>query len=141
MEEIDNDANEASLSAAAKRINNDSSEWKYMGILSWTWFVGVMLLLGYAAIRYLRFRKNVQASIRIRDGIYVCDNIRTPFILGVIRPGIYLPSDMELACDEKVIRDMDTEDKKVYSRVLLSFSNSCACCDFVMFSDKSESGK
>ena len=133
-----------------------------------------MLLLGYAAIRYLRFRKNVQASIRIRDGIYVCDNIRTPFILGVIRPGIYLPSDMdevqtenviaherahlsrldqvwkplgycllavywfnplcwlayilfcrdiELACDEKVIRDMDTEDKKVYSRVLLSFSD------------------
>lgn len=171
---IDSDANEASLSAAAKRINNDSSEWKYMGILSWTWFVGVVLLLGYAAIRYLRFRKNVQASIRIRDGIYVCDNIRTPFILGVIRPGIYLPSDMdevqtdnviaherahlsrldqvwkplgycllavywfnplcwlayvlfcrdmELACDEKVIRDMDTEDKKVYSRVLLSFSD------------------
>lgn len=31
--------------------------------------------------------------------------------------------DMELACDEKVIRDMDTEDKKVYSRVLLSFSD------------------
>ena len=120
---IGSDANEASLSAAAKRINNDSSEWKYMGILSWTWFVGVVLLLGYAAIRYLRFRKNVQASIRIRDGIYVCDNIRTPFILGVIRPGIYLPSDMELACDEKVIRDMDTEDKKVYSRVLLSFSD------------------
>ena len=30
---------------------------------------------------------------------------------------------MELACDEKVIRDMDVEDKKVYSRVLLSFSD------------------
>ena len=93
----------ASLCAAAKRINNDSSEWKYMGILSWTWFVGVVLLLGYAAIRYLRFRKNVQASIRIRDGIYVCDNIRTPFILGVIRPGIYLPSDMDEVQTDNVI--------------------------------------
>ena len=171
---IDSDANKASLSAAAKRINNDSSIWKYMGILSWTWFAGVVLLLAYAAIRYLCFRKKVQASIRIRDGIYVCDHIRTPFILGVIRPGIYLPSDMdevqtenviaherahlsrldqvwkplgycllavywfnplcwlayilfcrdiELACDEKVIRDMDTEDKKVYSCVLLSLSD------------------
>lgn len=147
------------------------NNWKK---ISWTWFVGVVLLLGYAAISYLRFRKKVQASVRLRDGIYVCDNIRTPFILGVIRPGIYLPSDMdevqtenviaherahlsrldqvwkplgycllavywfnplcwlayilfcrdiELACDEKVIRDMDTEDKKVYSRVLLSFSD------------------
>ena len=171
---IDSDANEASANAAAKGINDDVFVWKYMGILSWTWFVGVVLLLGYAEIRYLRFRKKVQASIRIRDGIYVCDNIRTPFILGVLRPGIYLPSDMdevqtenviaherahlsrldqvwkplgycllavywfnplcwlayilfcrdiELACDEKVIRDMDTEDKKVYSRVLLSFSD------------------
>ena len=169
-----NHTNKASLSAAAMGINDDVFVWKYMGILSWTWFVGVVLLLAYAAIRYLRFRKKVQASIRIRDSIYVCDNIRTPFILGVFRPGIYLPSDMdevqtenviaherahlsrldqvwkplgycllavywfnplcwlayilfcrdiELACDEKVIRDMDTEDKKVYSRVLLSFSD------------------
>lgn len=156
----------------ANKGNADrQSDWKK---ISWTWFTGVVLLLGYAAISYLRFRKKVQASVRLRDGIYVCDNIRTPFILGVIRPGIYLPSDMdevqtdnviaherahlsrldqvwkplgycllavywfnplcwlayvlfcrdmELACDEKVIRDMDTEDKKVYSRVLLSFSD------------------
>ena len=48
---IDSDANEASLSAAAKRINNDSSEWKYMGILSWTWFVGVVFPKESAGIR------------------------------------------------------------------------------------------
>ena len=169
---LNDDLDNAQNKNLANKGNADrQGDWKK---ISWTWFVGVVLLLGYAAIRYLRFRKNVQASIRIRDGIYVCDNIRTPFILGVIRPGIYLPSDMdevqtdnviaherahlsrldqvwkplgycllavywfnplcwlayvlfcrdmELACDEKVIRDMDTEDKKVYSRVLLSFSD------------------
>lgn len=169
---LNDDLDNAQNKNLANKGNADrQGDWKK---ISWTWFVGVVLLLGYAAIRYLRFRKNVQASIRIRDGIYVCDNIRTPFILGVIRPGIYLPSDMdevqtdnviaherahlsrldqvwkplgycllavywfnplcwlayvlfcrdmELACDEKVIRDMDVEDKKVYSRVLLSFSD------------------
>lgn len=169
---LNDDLDNAQNKNLANKGNADrQGDWKK---ISWTWFTGVVLLLGYAAISYLRFRKNVQASIRIRDGIYVCDNIRTPFILGVIRPGIYLPSDMdevqtdnviaherahlsrldqvwkplgycllavywfnplcwlayvlfcrdmELACDEKVIRDMDTEDKKVYSRVLLSFSD------------------
>lgn len=169
---LNDDLDNAQNKNLANKGNADrQSDWKK---ISWTWFTGVVLLLGYAAISYLRFRKKVQASIRLRDGIYMCDNIRTPFILGVIRPGIYLPSDMdevqtdnviaherahlsrldqvwkplgycllavywfnplcwlayvlfcrdmELACDEKVIRDMDVEDKKVYSRVLLSFSD------------------
>lgn len=169
---LNDDLDNAQNKNLANKGNADrQSDWKK---ISWTWFVGVVLLLGYAAISYLRFRKKVQASVRLRDGIYVCDNISTPFILGVIRPGIYLPSDMdevqtdnviaherahlsrldqvwkplgycllavywfnplcwlayvlfcrdmELACDEKVIRDMDVEDKKVYSRVLLSFSD------------------
>ncbi len=169
---LNDDLDNAQNKNLANKGNADrQSDWKK---ISWTWFTGVVLLLGYAAISYLRFRKKVQASVRLRDGIYMCDNIRTPFILGVIRPGIYLPSDMdevqtdnviaherahlsrldqvwkplgycllavywfnplcwlayvlfcrdmELACDEKVIRDMDVEDKKVYSRVLLSFSD------------------
>lgn len=169
---LNDDLDNAQNKNLANKGNADrQGDWKK---ISWTWFVGAVLLLSYAAISYLRFRKKVQASIRIRDGIYMCDNIRTPFILGVIRPGIYLPSDMdevqtdnviaherahlsrldqvwkplgycllavywfnplcwlayvlfcrdmELACDEKVIRDMDVEDKKVYSRVLLSFSD------------------
>lgn len=169
---LNDDLDNAQNKNLANKGNADrQSDWKK---ISWTWFTGVVLLLGYAAISYLCFRKKVQASVRLRDGIYVCDNIRTPFILGVIRPGIYLPSDMdevqtdnviaherahlsrldqvwkplgycllavywfnplcwlayvlfcrdmELACDEKVIRDMDVEDKKVYSRVLLSFSD------------------
>lgn len=169
---LNDDLDNAQNKNLANKGNADrQGDWKK---ISWTWFVGAVLLLGYAAISYLRFRKKVQASVRLRDGIYMCDNIRTPFILGVIRPGIYLPSDMdevqtdnviaherahlsrldqvwkplgycllavywfnplcwlayvlfcrdmELACDEKVIRDMDVEDKKVYSRVLLSFSD------------------
>ena len=169
---LNDDLDNAQNKNLANKGNADrQGDWKK---ISWTWFVGAVLLLSYAAISYLRFRKKVQASVRLRDGIYMCDNIRTPFILGVIRPGIYLPSDMdevqtdnviaherahlsrldqvwkplgycllavywfnplcwlayvlfcrdmELACDEKVIRDMDTEDKKVYSRVLLSFSD------------------
>ena len=102
--------------------------------------------------------------------IFLCDHVKSPFILGLVRPKIYLPSsmdaaamepviahekahltrrdhwwkplgfliltvhwfnplcwiayvllcrDIELACDEKVIRQMDLDGKKQYSTALL----------------------
>lgn len=135
------------------------------------WAVGLAVMVLYAGISYFLLYRRVRASIKVEDRIYICDDIETPFILGVVRPGIYLPSgmdeetckyviaheqahlkrldhwwkplgflllsvywfnpliwiayvmlcrDIELACDEKVVKDMGAEDKKEYSRALLS---------------------
>lgn len=140
------------------------------------WVVGMMCLLLYAVISYFRLYKKVSPSIRLSDkNIYVCDDIETPFILGVFRPRIYIPSglsdretehvtaheqahirrkdhfwkplgfailslhwfnpfvwaayfflckDIELACDEKVIKDLEKEESIAYSQTLLSCSVS-----------------
>ncbi|MBQ7337080.1 MAG: M56 family metallopeptidase [Clostridia bacterium] len=139
---------------------------------AWVWLVGVGGMLVYALISYLRLTRSVRASIR-ENGVLRCDDITSPFILGVIRPRIYLPStldeqtaayviaherahlrrwdhiwkplgfallsvywfqpllwvayvllcrDIEAACDERVIREMDGGDKKRYSEALLSCS-------------------
>ena len=135
------------------------------------WLVGMAVLLIYALVGVIRLHRSVREAIRYRDNSYVCDAVTTPFLLGVFRPRIYLPSalsqaeidyvlaherahlrrgdhvwktigylmlcvywfhplcwiaylmlckDIELACDERVIRDMSYDDKKEYSRVLLS---------------------
>ena len=146
---------------------------------SWTewagrvWLAGMLVMLAYAGFSYVRLRRCVRVSLREEGNVYLCDAISTPFILGVVRSRIYLPSamddvqkanvlaherahlsrrdhwwkplgyvllsiywfnpvlwlayillcrDIELACDEKVIRDMDTEAVKVYSAVLLACS-------------------
>lgn len=137
------------------------------------WLSGIGVMLIYSAISYFRLHRTVRASIRYNDDIYLCDNIKSPFILGMFRPKIYLPSDItaqqinsviahekahikrldhiwkplgfavlsvhwfnpfvwiaynllcrdiEYACDEKVIKTMETEDKKTYSEALLSLS-------------------
>lgn len=137
------------------------------------WLGGIAILSAYAVGSYLRIHRRVNMSIRIKQNIYMCDRITTPFILGIIRPHIYVPScmgeeqmesvisherahlkrgdhfwkplafgvliihwfnpfcwlayrlfcrDIEMACDEKVIRYMNLEQKKQYSRDLLSFS-------------------
>ncbi|MBE5864792.1 MAG: hypothetical protein E7292_01095 [Lachnospiraceae bacterium] len=139
------------------------------------WIIGVLILFAYAGISYLLLYRKVRVSVPAGDKIYLCDDIASPFILGIIRPRIYMPSgmkdevsryviaherahlkrldhfwkpfgyvllavywfnplmwvayvllcrDIETACDECVVRDMELEDKKAYSRALVSCSVS-----------------
>lgn len=63
-------------------------------IISFVWLAGVLLLNSYAAVAYLRLRIIVRDSVREFDNIYTNENLSTPFILGIIRPGIYLPQSL-----------------------------------------------
>lgn len=137
------------------------------------WIIGILAMLLYTFISYVRIRRKVCEAVPLKDNIWVCDHISTPFILGMIRPRIYLPSsmneedieyvishekvhlkrkdhiwkplgflllsvywfnpilwvayillckDIELACDEKVIRQFGMEIKKPYSDALINCS-------------------
>ena len=56
------------------------------------WLIGLSALLLYAAIGYGRVRRAVREAVPLWDNVWQCDRIRTPFVLGVLRPRIYLPS-------------------------------------------------
>ena len=139
------------------------------------WLLGIAGMVLHAWISYFRLKRKVSASLDLGKGVYLCDYIDTPFILGIAKPKIYLPStmeqdsvsyvlahershiarrdhwwkplgylllsihwfnpllwlayillcrDIELACDEKVIRDMENHQKKAYSKALLECSVS-----------------
>ncbi|MCH5316533.1 MAG: hypothetical protein J1E05_01030 [Eubacterium sp.] len=142
-------------------------------IASTVWIAGIAAMLLYTVISCLIFKRKVREAAPLRDNIFLCDGIATPFILGVIRPRIYLPSniseidmlhviaherahlkrhdhlwkplgfllltvywfnpvlwvayillcrDIELACDERVIKDKGSEIKKSYSEALVNCS-------------------
>ena len=63
------------------------------------WVVGMIGMLAYAFISYIRIRSKVAPSLHVGENIYLCDYIDTPFVLGIVRPRIYLPS--ALAEDDK----------------------------------------
>ena len=137
------------------------------------WMFGMAAMLVYAAVSYILVKRKVKASLHLRDNIWICDDIQMPFILGAIKPSIYIPSgtdearlphiiahenahlkrrdnwwkplgffvlaihwfnplvwvayillcrDIELACDEKVIRDLNQSESISYSEALLSCS-------------------
>lgn len=70
--------------------------------IPWIWFGGVTAMLTYMAISYLRVKHRVRVSEPIGGGVYICDNISSSFILGFIRPKIYIPSDMPF-CDVEYV--------------------------------------
>ena len=75
----------------------------YMYIASLIWLTGIIIMLAYFIISFLVIRHKVSASIRTASNIYECDEIVSPFILGLISPKIYLPSGLDARVKECVI--------------------------------------
>ncbi len=142
-------------------------------ILTVIWSLGIAVMLVYTIISYLRLRQKVRTAIPFRERIYQSENVNSPFILGIVKPKIYLPFDMnekdlnhviaheqahirrkdhwwkplgflllavhwfnplmwlayvllcrdiELACDEKVIKELGNEQRADYTQALLTCS-------------------
>ena len=66
----------------------------YLPAMIAVWMTGSACMLLYALISYLKLRRATAASILLKDNIYVSEGIDSPFILGVIRPRIFLPSGL-----------------------------------------------
>lgn len=162
-----------SLSAAP--IDSANPVQILMPVLVGIWLVGMAALLIYAAVSYILLKKRVKNALPLRDNIFSCENVVSPFVLGIIKPKIYLPvalserdagnviaheeahirrrdhlikpigflllcvywfnplvwlgyillcKDIELACDERAVRNFSSDQLADYSQALLSCSVS-----------------
>ena len=60
-------------------------------ILSWIWVAGVVLMLTYTAVSYFLLRKKMEEATQLRNNIWQCEQVDSPFVLGFVKPRIYLP--------------------------------------------------
>ena len=56
------------------------------------WLIGFICLIVYSLITTLRLRKKLVGSIYIEKNYYRADHIETPFVFGIVKPKIYLPT-------------------------------------------------
>ncbi|MBE6551353.1 MAG: hypothetical protein E7665_04380 [Ruminococcaceae bacterium] len=145
----------------------------WIPILTAIWLIGVFAFIIYTLVSYLRLKNMIGTAVLYSDNIYQSENVSSPFVLGIVRPKIYLPfkisdgdishviahekahihrrdhlwkplgflllslhwfnplmwiayillcRDIELACDEKVIKELDKSERADYSQALLSCS-------------------
>ena len=144
-----------------------------MTILTIVWTIGILLLVAYTVISYWRLHREIDTAVRYKDNIFQSENVSSPFVLGIIKPRIYLPfsmndqdlehvvaheqahichkdhwwkplgfllltvhwfnplmwlayvllcRDIELACDEKVIKELSNEERADYTQALVACS-------------------
>lgn len=144
-----------------------------MEVLAVIWVVGLAAMLVWGLVSWLRVRRDVRQGVLLEKGVYQCDGLKTPFVLGLFRPKIYVPfhmeegelthvllherthlrrldpwwkllafgilavywwnaavwlcfflfcRDMEMSCDEAVLRRMGPEAKRSYSLSLVRFA-------------------
>lgn len=55
------------------------------------WGAGFLGMIGYGAFSLCRIRRKLRVAIPLRENIFLADDIETPFVIGMIRPKIYLP--------------------------------------------------
>lgn len=62
-----------------------------VGILAFVWIAGILTLVSYTVIAQMQLRRKIRYSIRLSGNVYECDQIRSPFVIGIVSPRIYLP--------------------------------------------------
>lgn len=67
------------------------------------WLAGLAVMLLYSAVSWLLLRHRVAESVPLRSNIRLCQKVDSPFVLGMIRPRIYLPLGMDEESRELVI--------------------------------------
>ncbi len=67
--------------------------------LSVVWIVGIGIMLLYMAGSFLTLHRRLRTAVIREKGVWESDQISSPFILGIIRPRIYLP--MSLSEEER----------------------------------------
>ena len=65
--------------------------------LTIAWLVGMSVIMAASLISYGKLRKKVRVCVPFRKGIYIADDIDTPFVMGIFRPTIYLPGTLDRA--------------------------------------------
>ena len=81
-----------SFAATPAASVNPLQVWIHLAGLVWA--IGVLALLLLALVSVWKLRRSVQASIGLQKGVRLCDAIDTPFLLGLFRPTVYLPSQL-----------------------------------------------
>jgi beta-lactamase regulating signal transducer with metallopeptidase domain len=65
-----------------------------MAALTILWLSGIAAILIYNAVSFIHLRRKLIGTVRLRDNIYLTDHIVSPFVIGIFRPKIYLPSTL-----------------------------------------------
>jgi len=62
-----------------------------MTVLTVVWLIGILLMAAYSLFSCLRLRRNVDTAVLYKDNVFQSECVGSPFVLGILKPKIYVP--------------------------------------------------
>lgn len=103
FETVNNTVNPVISEVLAPSVENSISPINVIVyIITAVWITGIISMLIYTAVSYRKIYLRIREGIPDADNTVLCDRIETPFIMGIIKPKIYIPSNMDREYKEYV---------------------------------------
>ncbi len=110
------------------------------------WLIGIAALLLYSIVSLLRLHWKLIGSVKLRANIYLADHINSPFVMGIIRPRIYLPSSLSVQDRNYIILHEQTHIRRLdhivkilaFAVLTLHWFNPLVWVAFVLFGNDME---
>ena len=83
----------------------EKRSWQEWAILvgQYVWILGMSVMFLRFAVSVMQMRKKVSTAIPVKDNIYITDEILSPFVMGILRPRIYLSTELSEKEQEYII--------------------------------------
>ena len=72
----------------------DTFQWS-MVKMSLVWYAGIAAMSIYTLISFIILRRKLRTAVILRDNLFQCETVSSPFVLGIMKPKIYLPYGMD----------------------------------------------
>ena len=69
-----------------------------LSITAIVWLVGIGVMTFYSVISFVKIKRQLIGSVCLLENIYLADHIDSPFVMGILRPKIFLPSSLPTSC-------------------------------------------
>ncbi len=81
--------------SSSGNLNNSAKIITLSDILPYIWISVTVVILAISTARYFNLKQNLKSSKNFKENIYFSHQANTPFILGIIKPKIYIPSNTD----------------------------------------------
>jgi len=94
-EQEDNTSNTASNHNTVVTEDSDNHKEIIISVICVLWLIGAAFYLSRLLYSYLRLRKQLPTAVLCKDGIYESARVTSPFVIGWLKPRIYVPTGLD----------------------------------------------
>ena len=98
---LDNVVNNQLPAATPEASVNPMQVLIFVGMV--VWLTGVTVMAVTSIVNYVRLKKSLRFAVRLEGNVWQCETVRSPFLIGLVKPKIYLPYGLDSQTENYIL--------------------------------------